>query len=101
MNLQERLQVLIGHDVIVNMVGDPVDPEDNQPYAFIPNGRVRDAGADYLVIETLSEEDGGFVGIGAEWLLPVKYVTSIIHTIPDCAGCAIDTASGNLKVEGG
>ena len=102
MNLQERLQALIGHDfVFINVFGDPTD-EEGIPYSSVPRGRLREVGDGYFIIETKSVEDGGFVQeLGGEWLVSIKYVTSVFHTIADCAGCAVDTVSGKLKAEGG
>ena len=99
MNLLERLQALIGHDLIVHMADDPRD-EDGDPICCVPAGRLRDVGDGYFMIETKSEADGGFVGTGADWLVSIRYTSSIIHTIPDCAGCAVDSVSGEIKAEG-
>ena len=94
MNLQGQLQALIGHDVIMNMLHDPYD-EKGIPNG-VPPGRIREVGDGYVIIQTKSEDEGGFVNEGAEWLVSIQYVTSIIHLVPECAGCAVDTASGKM-----
>ncbi len=94
LNIQERLQSLIGHDVIVNLLHDPHD-EQGMPNR-IPPGRLREVGEGYFAIQTISEAEGGFAIEGAEWLVSTRYVTSITHMVPDCAGCAVETASGKL-----
>ena len=86
MNLQDRLQVLIGHDLIMNILHDPHDGE-GLPNSM-PPGRLREVGGGYVIIETKREEDGGFASERAEWLVSLQYVTSIIHMVPECAGCA-------------
>jgi hypothetical protein len=88
--------VLIGHDVIFNMLNDSHD-EEGEPINSVPPGRLREVGDGYVIIQTESEEEGGFANEGAEWLVSIQQVTSIIHMIPECAGCAVDTASGNLR----
>ena len=114
MNLQERLQVLIGHEVMVHLRGDPLDDE-GYTIGDVPLGTLREVGDNWFIIETKSKEDGGLVeGNGAEWQVPIQveapdaeslvllhYVTSILHIYRGCAGCAIDTASEKLEVEGG
>ena len=106
MNLQERLQVLIGHEVMVHLRGDPLDDE-GYPIGDVPPGSLREIGEGWFIIETKSKEDGGLVeGNGAEWqvpirveapdaelLVPTQYVTSILHIFRGCAGCAVDAAS--------
>lgn len=92
MDLQERLQALIGHDVIINMLHDPHDDE-GLPNSM-PPGRLREVGSGYLVMETKREEEGGFASEGAEWLVSIQYMTSVIHMVPECAGCAVDAAAG-------
>ena len=74
MNLQERLQALIGHDfVFINVFGDPTD-EEGIPYSSVPRGRLREVGDGYFIIETKSVEDGGFVQeLGGEWLVSIKW----------------------------
>ncbi|MBI4340437.1 MAG: hypothetical protein HY680_10880 [Chloroflexi bacterium] len=88
MNLNERLKKLIDHDVIVNMLCDPRDP-DGTPDS-LPPGRLREVGDDYFVLQTASEEEGGFANEGGEWVVSIQYVTSIIHMVPECSGCAAE-----------
>ena len=96
MNLSERLQCLVGHDFIVHMANDPFD-EDDDPVSCVPMGRLQDVGDGYAVIETKSEEDGGFVNMGGEWVISLRYVTIMLHTLGDCAGCAVDAAGSKTK----
>ena len=114
MNLQERLQVLIGHDVMVHLRGDPLDDE-GYTIGDVPPGTLREVGESWFIIETTSKADGGLVeGNGAEWqvpiqveapdaelLVPTQYVTSILHIYHGCAGCAVDAAGEKLEVKGG
>lgn len=95
MNLQDRLQKLIGHDVMMNMLHDPDDEEDGPN--VVPPGRLREVGDDYVIIQTIREEDGGFDIEGAEWIVSTKHVVSIIHMVPECAGCAVDATNVKLK----
>ena len=95
-NLQARLQLLVGHDFMTHMANDPFDDED-YPVPNVPQGRLQEVGEGYAIIETKSEEEGGFVGIGSEWIIALRYVTVMLHTIDDCAGCTVDAAN---KVKG-
>ena len=94
LNLQERLQALIGHDVMVNGLNDLHD-DDGYPMPDVVPGKLREVGDGYLVIETQTG-DGGFAD--AEQLVSIRYVTSILHIFGECAGCAVDAAS---KARGG
>ena len=94
--LNERLKALIDHDVIVYMLGDPQD-SDGTPNG-LPPGRVREVGYDYPLLQTESEDDGGFTETGGEYIVSLQYLTSIIHMVPECAGCAVELA-GNLTPE--
>ncbi|MBI4197854.1 MAG: hypothetical protein HY533_01930 [Chloroflexi bacterium] len=85
MNLQEHLKQLIGHDFIINMSDD----SDEQG---VPPGRLQEVGDNYVLIRTKSEEQGGFANEGAEWFVCLPHLTSLIHMIPECAGCAVETA---------
>ncbi len=92
---RDRLETLIGHDLIINLLHDAHDAEGIP--SGIPPGRLREVGLDYLVLETRGEEEGGFAGEGAEWFASLKFVKSIIHMVPECTGCIIDaTVSGSL-----
>ncbi len=84
-----RLKTLVGHDMIINMLYDAHD-EDGIP-SGIPAGRLREVGDDYLFLETKAESEGGFAGEGAEWFVSLKHVTSIIHMVPECTGCIIES----------
>jgi hypothetical protein len=84
-NLQERLKQLIRHDFIISM------PDDSDEKG-VPPGRLQDVGDNYVLIRTKSDEEGGFANEGAEWFVCLPHVSSLIHTIPDCAGCAIEVA---------
>ena|SRR3990167_7829962 len=97
MTLQERLQALIGHDFVVHMANDPYDDEE-YPVPNVPHGRLQEVGDGYVIIETKSEEEGGFVGIGSEWIVVLRYVTIILHTTDDCAGCMVDAANVTKQV---
>ena len=94
MNLQERLQALIGHDLTVFGLHDKHE-DDGFPMPDVIPGKLRDVGDGYLVIETQTG-DGGFPD--AECLVAIRYVTSILHIFGECAGCAVDAAS---KAQGG
>lgn len=97
MNLQERLQVWVGHDFIIHMASD-VHDEEGDPISGVPMGRLQEVGDGYIIIETKSEEEGGFVGMGGEWLLVLSQVAIVLHTLGDCAGCLVDAASGTAKI---
>ncbi len=88
-NQRQRLKALVGHDMIVNVLHDAHD-EEGIP-SGIPPGRLREIGDDYLLLETRAESDGGFAGEGAEWFVSLQYVTSIIHMVPECTGCLIES----------
>ena len=85
----QRLKALIGHDVMVHMLHDPHDLE-GLPNG-IPPGRLREVKDNYLMIETKAEVEGGFAGEGGEWFAALQYVTSIVHMVPECTGCLIET----------
>ena len=94
MNLQERLQALIGHNLAVFELNDQHDDEGDLMPDVVP-GKLREVGDGYLLIETQTG-DGGFAD--AEQLVSIRYVTSILHIFGECAGCAVDAAS---KAQGG
>ena len=89
--LQERLQALVGHDFLVNLQHD--NEHSNDEYSnVVPPGRLQEIGADYIIISTKAEEEGGFVERGGEWFVLTRDLTTLVHTVTDCAGCAIDAA---------
>jgi hypothetical protein len=81
----ERLQALVGHDFII----DTVDDGDE---TGVPSGRLQESGEDYIIIATKSLDEGGFVERGGEFFVPLQDITHLIHTVTDCAGCAVDAA---------
>lgn len=86
MKLHQRLELLVGHDFIIDTVNDTED-------SGVPPGRLQEAGEDYLIIVTKAEDEGGFVDHAGEWFVPMKDLTNLIHTVTDCAGCAVEAAS--------
>ena len=89
MKLHERLSLLVGHDFIIDTVNDTEE-------SGVPSGRLQEAGEDYIIIRTKSEEEGGFVEREGEWFVLSRDLTTLIHTVTDCAGCAVDAASAGV-----
>jgi ferredoxin-fold anticodon binding domain-containing protein len=89
MMLYERLNRLIGHEVLVS-TRIPDQELD------VPGGVLEEVGADYLLIKTEDEGKGGFAKVGAQWFLPLSVVIHIIHQA-DCKKCAIDEAENQAR----
>ena len=97
LNLNERLIGMIGHEVIINtreMNFIQEGEEDDgavQENAGMPPGILEEAGDDYILLQTMDEDKGGFADIGAEWFVSLSWVASIIH-MRDCKKCAVEAA---------
>ncbi len=76
--------------MIVNILSEPRDEEDMTTQGGLPPGRLREVGDDYITIQTLGEKEGGFANEGAEWIVPIQHITSVIHMVRECAGCAVN-----------
>ncbi|MDZ4263787.1 MAG: hypothetical protein U1B30_15830 [Pseudomonadota bacterium] len=92
MKLYERLNALVGHDFLVGTVHDTEDTE-------VPPGRLQEAGEDYLIISTKPEDEGGFVEREGEWFILARDLTTLIHTLTDCAGCTVEAAGKRVKLK--
>ena len=84
MSFQSRLASLIGHEIIVVQVHEPVNEDGS--YGMSP-GRCREVGNGFMVVETTAEEDGGDVEMPAEFVINTSLVSRIIHMTPECSGC--------------
>jgi len=89
MKYYEKLQALIGHEVIITTFLKDDERE-------IPPGDIIEVGEDYLVLKTKAEEEGGFALEGAEWFLGLDKVIHIIHQ-SDCKKCAIAETEKTLR----
>ncbi|MFH1141847.1 MAG: hypothetical protein V1724_09370 [Chloroflexota bacterium] len=90
--LSECLSPLVGHDFIINLVNDDADGDGGPP-----PGRLKEVGKDYVVVLTKSGDEGGFANEGAEWFVPIQHITSMVHMIPECAGCVVDEAAKEIQ----
>ena len=84
MQLHERLEELIGHEVHICTTREDGDRD-------VPGGTLRQVGPDYLIIDTTEEEKVGNVVASADWWVRLEKVITIIHP-HDCHKCAVDAA---------
>lgn len=84
MKFYERLNELIGHEVIVST---RIADEEGD----VPGGILEEVGEDYLLVRTEDEGKGGFAITGAQWFLNLAMVIHVIHQA-DCKQCAIHEA---------
>ena len=89
---QARLEALIGHEIIVVQLHEPVN--DDGSYGM-PPGRCREVGVGFMVVETTAEEDGGDVEMPAEFVINTALVSRIIHMTPECSGCLMASVNNN------
>ena len=91
MSFQERLECLIGHEIIVIQTNEPANEDGTQG---TPPGRCREVGPGFIVLETVSEEDGGNEGLtGCEFVVNTEFVARIIHMTLECSGCLMATVT--------
>ena len=90
--LAARLQQLVGHDVLLTLVLDQRDA-DGDMSNDIPPGRIAEVGEDYVVLRSIAKEDGGAWEMPGEWVMPIRHLYYVLHTVRECAGCLVDEAA--------
>ena len=88
----DRLESLEGHEVIVIQTNEPVNEDDTYG---LPPGRCREVGDGYMVIETTAEEEGGDVDLPGEFIINTAFIARVIHMLPECSGCLVDSLNGD------
>ena len=88
MNLNERLQDLIDHEVTITMTF-------TDDAKKVPPGVIEEVGDDYLILKTEEEKDGKVNCTSAEWIISLITLNQVIHH-GDCRKCALDVATNKL-----